>query len=580
MKKIYLSLLSLMVAAGAMAQTAVTFNVNMINVGPTDSLHVVGNFQDPNEDGVIDNPSYQNWTPNAASGLMTDNDMNSVYTVTMFLEPGNYKFKFVNGNDWPEAESVPEACGSPDGFGGYNRDIMVSDQPSEYNVCFGNCADCGQYAVRFRVDMSTTDINNNGVGGEVGSDIHPEGIHVNGSFANWQSFIPLQDLNGDKIWETLIIVDTVGPIQYKFINGPGWGFLNENISGACGDGAGNRQFTVTDANTVLPAYCWSSCESCVQPVAVTFQVDMNASCADTSPGVNLMGTVANWGTGVPMSDADGDGIWTLTLNLTPGNYEYKFRIGTNNWEGIGGNRALTVTADGPVELPATCFGSLNPCNPSIPPSDITFEVRPGTNELAPGDVMWVMGTFTQPNWQEGALQMSDADGDGTWSITVNQVCIESLSYKFRIGNPDSLNFVEESADFSAIGGCGVDNVPYSDNRQLVRTDANPVGVCWTFDTCESCATVSTNELTSIAQNVRVYPNPAGEVLNIQFDAVKSQSLTISIVNSLGQKAFEQNLGVVSGQRNISIDTDRFASGIYNVVLSNGFSNQNTMVIVK
>jgi hypothetical protein len=61
---------------------------------------------------------------------------------------------------------------------------------------------------------------------------------------------------------------------------------------------------------------------------------------------------------------------------------------------------------------------------------------------------------------------------------------------------------------------------------------------------------------------------------------ESQSLTISIVNSLGQKAFEQNLGVVSGQRNISIDTDRFASGIYNVVLSNGFSNQNTMVIVK
>ncbi len=176
--------------------------------------------------------------------------------------------------------------------------------------------------------------------------------------------------------------------------------------------------------------------------------------------------------------------------------------------------------------------------------------------------------------------MSDADGDGTWSITVPQVCIGSLFYKFRIGYPDSTTFIEESADFSEIGGCGVNNGTFSDNRQLVRTDANPVGVCWTFDTCESCATVSTNELTSVAQNVRVYPNPAGEVLNIQFEAMKSQSLTISIVNSLGQKVFQQNLGVVSGQRNISIDTDRFASGVYNVVLSNGVNNQNTMVIVK
>ena len=72
MKKIYLSILSLMVAAGAMAQTAVTFNVNMLPIGMSDSLHGVGNFADPNYDDVIDNAGYQNWTPSEASGLMTD----------------------------------------------------------------------------------------------------------------------------------------------------------------------------------------------------------------------------------------------------------------------------------------------------------------------------------------------------------------------------------------------------------------------------------------------------------------------------------------------------------------------------
>jgi hypothetical protein len=578
MKKIYLSLLSLMVAAGAMAQTAVTFNVNMLSVGPSDSLHVVGNFQDPNYDNVPENPNYQNWTPNASSGLMTDEDMDFVYTATLILLPGRYEFKFVNGNDWPFSENVPTTC-TVEVNGNSNRQLMVGAEPTSYSVCYGECADCGQNAVRLRVDMSTVDLNFDGVGGEPGEDIHPDGIHVNGSFVNWGTFVPLQDWNGDKIWETVIALNSADPIQYKYINGPGWEFPNESISGACGDIGGNRQLTVTDANTVLPAYCWSSCDACVQPVAVTFQVNMNASCADTSPGVNLMGTVADWGTGVPMSDPDGDGIWTITLNLSPGNYEYKFRIGTGGWEGIG-NRQLTVTADGAIELPAVCFNSANPCGSVVPPSDITFEIRPGANVLAEGQVMWVMGDFTQPNWQDGALQMSDADGDGTWSITVPQVCIGSLFYKFRIGTPDGTDFIEESADFSSIGGCGVDNGTFSDNRQLVRTDANPVGVCWTFDTCESCATVSTNELTSVAQNVRVYPNPTEDVLNIQFDAMKSQALTLAVVNSFGQKVFEQNLGVVSGQRNIAIDTDRFASGIYNVVLSNGYSNQNTMVIVK
>jgi len=78
MKKIYLSILSLIVAVCAMAQTAVTFNVNMGIVGPSDSLHVVGNFADPNYDDVIDNSDYQNWTPSAASGSMTDDNMDFV----------------------------------------------------------------------------------------------------------------------------------------------------------------------------------------------------------------------------------------------------------------------------------------------------------------------------------------------------------------------------------------------------------------------------------------------------------------------------------------------------------------------
>jgi hypothetical protein len=577
MKKIYLSLLSLIVAAGAMAQTAVTFNVNMLPIGMSDSLHVVGNFQDPNYDNVPENPDYQNWTPNAASGLMMDDDMDFVYTATLMLQPGRYEFKFVNGNDWPFSENVPTTC-TVEVNGNSNRQIMVGTEATSYSVCYGECAECGENAIRVRVDMSTVDLDADGIGGEPGEDVHPDGVHINGSFVNWSTFMPLQDWDGNKVWEGLLTTATADPIEYKYINGPTWDFPNENVSGSCGAGNGNRVVAITEANTVLPIYCWNSCDPCSQPVAVTFQVDMNASCADTSPGVNLMGTVADWGTGVPMSDDDGDGIWTITLNLSAGNYEYKFRIGDGGWEGIG-NRQLTVVADTPQELPAVCFNSAEPCGAVVAPGDVTFEVTPGALQLSAGQVMWVMGDFTQPNWQDGALQMTDTDGDGTWSVTVPQVCISSIFYKFRAGTPGGADFTEETADFSAIGGCGVDNGTFSDNRQLVRADGNPVTVCWTFDTCEACGPASVNENAAVA-NVRIFPVPAENQLNVQFDAAVAQRLTVRMVNSLGQAVIEENLGLVYGQKTISLNTSALATGVYALTINSGTESQVFNVMVK
>jgi hypothetical protein len=577
MKKIYLSILSLMVAAGAMAQTAVTFNVNMLPFGMSDSLHVVGNFADPNYDNVIDNPDYQNWTPSAESGLMTYSGMDFGYTATLMLQPGRYEFKFVNGNDWPFAENVPQTC-TVEVNGNSNRQMMVGTEAISYSVCYGECADCGQNAIRLRVDMSTYDDDNDGIGGEPGEDIHPDGMHVNGSFVNWTTFMPLQDWDGNKIWEGLMVTETADPVQYKYINGPSWEFPNETISGSCGTATGDRTLTITDINTVLPVYCWSSCDPCSQPVAVTFHVDMNASCADTSPGVNLMGTVADWSNGVPMSDDDGDGVWTITLNLSAGNYAYKFRIGTGGWEGIG-DRQLTVVADTPQELPAVCFNSAEPCGPIVAPADVTFEVRPGALQLTPGQVMWVMGDFTQPNWQDGALQMTDTDGDGTWTVTVPQICVSSFFYKFRSGTPGGADFTEETADFSAIGGCGVDNGTFSDNRQLVRADGNPVTVCWTFDTCEACGPASVTE-SAVAANVRVFPVPAEDQLNVQFDSAVAQRMTIRMVNSLGQTVVEENLGVVFGQKTIALNTTALASGVYALTLNNGSVTQVVNVMIK
>ena len=101
---------------------------------------------------------------------------------------------------------------------------------------------------------------------------------------------------------------------------------------------------------------------------VTFNFAMPKS--DSSDSVALMGTLTDWDNGVEMAyDAEQD-IYTITLTLKPGKYQYKFKTANGNWytdplntEYESGNSlvkvpGLTVEADnlagiGPVEVVAT-----------------------------------------------------------------------------------------------------------------------------------------------------------------------------------------------------------------------------------
>ena len=85
-------------------------------------------------------------------------------------------------------------------------------------------------------------------------------------------------------------------------------------------------------------HCFGSCESdgtC--PVApTTFNVTFSVDTANYPGGlgesdiVYLNGNFNGWcGDCNPMSDDDGDGIWTITMELADGDYEYKFTV--NGW---------------------------------------------------------------------------------------------------------------------------------------------------------------------------------------------------------------------------------------------------------
>ena len=61
--------------------------------------------------------------------------------------------------------------------------------------------------------------------------------------------------------------------------------------------------------------------------ATTFNVDMNCEPAGSFGYVHLESPLFGWCGGcVPMTDADGDGVWTVTVDLAPGSFEYKYAV--------------------------------------------------------------------------------------------------------------------------------------------------------------------------------------------------------------------------------------------------------------
>ena len=108
-----------------------TFAVNMSNVDiSATGVHLAGGF------GAY---GYANWSPSGIA--MNDGDGNGVYTVTLTLPAGqSFEYKFINGNDWPGAESVPVGCET---FGNRTFTVMGYDGTvGAAAICFGGCGGC------------------------------------------------------------------------------------------------------------------------------------------------------------------------------------------------------------------------------------------------------------------------------------------------------------------------------------------------------------------------------------------------------------------------------------------------------
>jgi 1,4-alpha-glucan branching enzyme len=178
--------------------------------------------------------------------------------------------------------------------------------------------------------------------------------------------------------------------------------------------------------------------------------------------VNVAGEFNNWvgtqDTGRidpnidPMSDADGDGIWEITLPLPPGRYQYKFLVDQVDWQedpgnpettddGFGGKNSILVVNSNVRYAYDEAYVSFSLGTSARITTqrdhEFVLEGHAGAKEV------FVTGSFA--DWNPSAQRMNK-DADGVWRATLRLRDGKHL-YKFVVdgnwiadpGNPDGEN---------------------------------------------------------------------------------------------------------------------------------------------
>ncbi|GEM_PF-217462 len=237
----------------------------------------------------------------------------------------------------------------------------------------------------------------------------------------------------------------------------------------------------------------------VTPNDVTFQVDMN-NVTSSFTNVYVSGTVNNWsGNSNQLTDPDGDGVYTGTLSLMPGSYEYKFTY--DNWTGQESldailDSACTLTTgtftnryatfgNSDTTLPVVCWESCATC-PVQTNFVVTFMVNTanitvGTNGLYLGG-----GVIGGAN----AVQLLDPDNDGIYvgTDTLNGSSGGNFIFLNSPANAWDWNTKENLTGLSCAD-------PNNYNDRILPTFTQDTTLMFCFGTCStdtSCTVTTTN----------------------------------------------------------------------------------------
>jgi 1,4-alpha-glucan branching enzyme len=535
---------------GSIQMVDVTLLVNMNDeVVDANGVHVAGSFQ--------------SWNP--ATTEMTDTDVDGIYEFTMQMQAGTtIQFRFINGNDWPFSETVPFACGTDDGFGGYNRSIAIGTSNFVYGpICFGACVNCEDIVEPTTVDVLFSVNMQNEI-------VDANGVHIAGNFQNWNpATTQMTDTDLDGIYEITLPVPINSTAEFRFINGNDWPF-SEAVPVDCGidDGFGglNRSLDVLEANLSYGPVCFGECADCAAsvPVLVIFQVDMSNETVSVD-GVFIAGTFNNWDeTATQLTEFEPNHFQAVVVLNAGQTVQYKFLNGMD-WAGsetvptecavsVDANREFTAGTEG-ITLDLVCFSGCSACE-LIELVDITFTVDMSQQTVANG--VYLAGSFN--GFSANATPMTNTSAN-FYSATISIPTNTAVTYKFLNG-PDFAGV--ETVPFE----CGVNDGFGGFNRTFTSDAVNVTLPTVCFSSCVACP-VSVSEITE--NSFVIYPNPADEFFTIQ--QAEGATHGVFIYDATGKCVMNQT---ITGNVGVRFETETWSSGLYQIVIP-GVGKQSLIV---
>jgi len=419
--------------------------------------------------------------------------------------------------------------------------------------------------VTFQVDLSEENVTGD--------------VTIFGSFNGWDFPGEMLTDNGDGVYAYTTELPA-GTYEYKFVNsGADEMFPPDSLACTLTSGAfTNRVVTIGEEGAVLDPVCWESCSACEgsgggggdSTYTVTFNVNMEMEDVDPT-GVYLAGG-GNFGNpgDNEMTDEDGDGIYSITVEVAAGfSSYYTFTNGAcADWsckENIAGLSCANPDNFNDRFLPevnanttvSTCFGQCTTdgsCE-MISPVPVTFKVDM-SEQLVVSGVTIFGGSIN--GWNNTATPLADDDGDGIYEVTVD-LLPGGHEYKFVNSG------VEEIFDAIVHGECTVttpDSV-YTNRYLFIDEEASIETIAYCFNSCDVCTPDNVMELGGM--DFKLVPSITNDFVELRMQGSNNAPCEVSVVSFNG--ALVERILLPANTPVWTLDMSAEAAGMYFVQLN-------------
>ncbi len=374
-----------------------------------------------------------------------------------------------------------------------DNETLEYEPGQTYVISFTNDYD----AVRFGFSMTALDQNNDPAGDFTLTNTDNTSFQT----ASNRQYVGHQNADANNTWtfEWQAPDEDVGDITFYYV-----------INAANGDNTTAGDFITTGTTTIEPLDLQDT-------FAVTFELDLSEVSDYFNPEVDVFyitGGFLEWAEpgedpdNQTMTRVDDSWIWTNTLQLEPGEYEYKFFINEGweggEWEGDP-NREITIEDDMVVQ-------------------DVWAAIPGGEPDA------FSLVLMAQP--EEGGI----VEGEGTY-----------------LPNASVFLFAEPAENFSFIH--------WIDPEEEVISDEPEFGMF--MPRMETVYTAVFEQETSVPsledEKLLVYPNPASHMLWVEFE---SKGRSTAVLYDLQGREVDQVHIDETGKTKISFQVDKLLPGLY------------------